>query len=140
MREPHLVKYYTPQEERLNILTHGLGFLLSLAALPLLVIRATVHGNAWHIVSVSVYGSTLILLYSASTLYHSVQNRGLKSIFRILDHSAIYLLIAGTYTPFTLVNLRGPWGWWLFGVIWGIAVLGIVLQIYHGLSKFYHVE
>lgn len=120
---------YSLGEEIANSITHGCGIVLAIAALCVLTVYASHYGNAWHIVSVSVYGTTLILLYTASTLYHSVQNRGIKSIFRILDHSAIYLLIAGTYTPFTLVNLRGPWGWWLFGVIWGIAVLGIVLQI-----------
>ena len=120
---------YSTSEEVANSITHGIGIILAIAALCILTVFASHHGNAWHIVSVSIYGTTLILLYTASTLYHSVQNHGLKNIFRILDHTAIYLLIAGTYTPFTLVNLRGPWGWWLFGMIWGIALLGIVLQM-----------
>ena len=121
---------YSPGEEIANSITHGIGILLAIAALCVLTVFAGRYGNVWHVVSVSVYGTTLILLYTASTLYHSIQNHSVKGIFQILDHSAIYLLIAGTYTPFTLVNLRGPWGWWLFGVVWGIAILGIVFQLF----------
>lgn len=117
-------------EEIANSITHGLGTALSVAALTLLVTLATVYGDAWQIVSVSVYGSSLILLYLASTLYHSLQHPPVKRIFKILDHSAIFLLIAGTYTPFLLLNLRGVWGWSLFAVIWSLAVIGIVLKIF----------
>ena len=120
---------YSLGEEIANSITHGIGVVLAIAALVILTAFSVAYGNTWHIVSVSVYGTTLILLYTASTLYHSIQNPRVKSILRILDHSAIYLLIAGTYTPFTLVNLRGPWGWWLFGVIWGFAVLGVVFKM-----------
>lgn len=119
---------YSLGEEIANSITHGIGVVLAIAALCVLTLLAASHGDVWHVVSVSVYGTTLILLYTASTLYHSIQKQSIKDILRNLDHSAIYLLIAGTYTPFTLVSLRGPWGWWLFGVIWGLALLGIVFQ------------
>jgi hemolysin III len=119
---------YTRREEIANSITHGIGALLSVAGLAVLVGFSTTRGDAWHIVSCSIYGATLILLYLASTLYHSISQPNLKELLRTFDHSAIYLLIAGTYTPFMLVSLRGPWGWSLFGTIWGIALLGIVLK------------
>jgi hemolysin III len=118
------------KEETINALTHGLGALLSLGGLIVLVFMASRHGDAWHIVSCSIYGVTLVLLFSSSTLYHSFRSERVKHIFRIVDHASIYLLIAGTYTPFVLVNLRGGWGWSLFGVIWGLALAGIVFQIF----------
>jgi hemolysin III len=117
------------RSEFINCLTHGLGLALSLSAVPLLIILATSHGTAWHIVGVSVYGATLIALYAASTIYHGCRTDRLRRIFRALDHSSIYLLIAGTYTPFALVNLRGPWGWTLLGLVWGIAIFGITWKI-----------
>jgi len=123
------IKQYSIGEEIANSITHGIGVVLAIAALVILTVLAGAYGNGWHIVSVSIYGTTLVLLYTASTLYHSIQSPHAKSILQILDHSAIYLLIAGTYTPFMLVSLRGPWGWWLFGVIWGLAVLGVMLQL-----------
>ena len=123
------IKQYSIGEEIANSITHGIGIVLAIAALAILTAFAGLYGNAWHLVSVSIYGTTLVLLYTASTLYHSIQNPHAKGIFQILDHAAIYLLIAGTYTPFMLVSLRGPWGWWLFGVIWGLAILGLVLQL-----------
>jgi hemolysin III len=119
---------YTRREEIANSITHGIGALLSVAGLAVLVGFSTTRGDAWHIVSCSIYGATLILLYLASTLYHSISQPNLKELLRTFDHSAIYLLIAGTYTPFMLVSLRGPWGWSLFGTIWGIALLGIILK------------
>jgi len=119
---------YSRNEETANSITHGLGILLSIAALTILTTFAVKLGNFWHIISCSIYGTTLILLYTSSTLYHSVQEPRKKQICRILDHSAIFILIAGTYTPFTLVNLRGPWGWSLFGLIWGLAILGIIVS------------
>ena len=119
---------YTVGEEIANSITHGVGALLSIGGLAVLVGFATLHGNAWHITSCSIFGSTMILLYVASTLYHSIPLPKVKGILRQIDHSAIYLLIAGTYTPFMLVNLRGPWGWSLFGTIWGIALVGIILK------------
>ncbi len=117
-------------EEVMNAVTHGIGTLLSVAGLVLLTVLAYLHGDIWHIVSFSIYGTTLVLLYLASTLYHSFTNERIKRIFKILDHSAIYLLIAGTYTPFTLVPLHGVLGWTVFGVVWGFAMIGIVLKIF----------
>jgi hemolysin III len=98
------------------------------AGLTLLVALAAIYGDVWRVVSFSIYGSSLVLLYLASTLYHSIQYPKVKRILRIFDHSAIYLLIAGTYTPFTLVSMRGPWGWTLFCVVWGLALLGIAFK------------
>lgn len=122
--------YYPPAEERANILSHALGLLLSVAALVSLLIRASVHGNAWHIVSFSIFGASLVALYAASTLYHSTSNARLRSRLRIVDHASIYVLIAGTYTPFALVTMNGPVGWWIFGITWGFAVTGIVLKLF----------
>jgi len=119
---------YTPGEEIANSITHGVGLVLSIAGLGVLTAYASLFGTIWHIVSCVIFGTTLILLYTASTLYHSIQAPRAKSIMRVLDHSAIFLLIAGTYTPFTLVSLRGVWGWTLFGVIWGLAAIGILFQ------------
>lgn len=120
---------YSFKEELANSITHGIGVILSVCALGILATYARIYGNAWHIISVTVYGLTLILLYAASTLYHSIQLPRIKNILQILDHAAIYILIAGTYTPFTLVNLRGPWGWSLFAVIWCLAFVGAAIQI-----------
>ncbi len=118
------------KEETVNAWTHGLGALLSLVGLAVLVVIASRHGDAWHIVSCSIYGATLVLLFSSSTLYHSCRDEQAKHICRIIDHASIYLLIAGTYTPFVLVSLRGSWGWSLFGVVWGLALAGIVFQVF----------
>jgi hemolysin III len=123
------LKQYSMAEEIANGITHGIGIVLAIAALGILTAFASTYGNAWHVVSVSIYAATLVILYTASTLYHSIQRPRAKRILQILDHSAIYLLIAGTYTPYTLVSLRGPWGWWLFGVIWCLAALGVMLQL-----------
>jgi hemolysin III len=120
-------------EEIANAITHGVGLLLSVAGFIVLLVFAALRGTAWHIVACSIYGVTLICLYAASTLYHAVISPRIKRALRIFDHSAIYLLIAGTYTPFLLVNLRGPWGWSLFGIVWGLAIAGI-------LFKFWFVE
>ncbi len=119
---------YSVSEEIAHTITHGVGALLSIAGLAILVAFASIHGNVWHIVSSSIYGATLIILYSASTLYHGVSHPRAKSILQQFDHAAIYLLIAGTYTPFLLVSLRGVWGWSLFGVIWSIAIFGMVTE------------
>jgi hemolysin III len=118
-------------EEFANSVTHGVGLGLSLAGLVVLIILTALRGTAWHVVSCTIYGSTLVILYAASTLYHSIQSARAKRVLRIIDHGAIYLLIAGTYTPFTLVNLRGGLGWTLFGVVWGLAALGIVFKVFH---------
>lgn len=113
--------------ERLNSLTHLLGAVAAAAGLAVLVVQAAQQGDAWKLTSFSIYGGTLLLLYLFSTLYHSVRGRA-KPILQKFDHSAIYLLIAGSYTPFALVTLRGAWGWSLFGTIWGLAVIGIVVD------------
>jgi hemolysin III len=114
-------------EEIANGVSHGVGFLLALVAIPVLVVNALPHGAA-AVVGASVFAATLALLYLFSTLYHVVPPSPAKRVLRVLDHAAIYLLIAGTYTPFTLGVLRGPWGWTLFGVIWALAVAGVVLK------------
>jgi hemolysin III len=119
---------YSLREELAHSVTSAVGVALAVAGSAILIARANNYGTIWHVVSCSVYGATLILLYTASTLYHSIHFPRAKAILRVLDHAAIFLLIAGTYTPFTLVNLRGSWGWSLFGVIWGFAVIGIVFQ------------
>jgi hemolysin III len=119
---------YSLAEEIASSITHGIGAVLGVAALVVLVVLGTKRGDAWHVVSVAVYGSTLVLLYLFSTLYHAFQQPRIKKVLRHFDHSAIYLLIAGTYTPFTLVNMRGPWGWSMFGIIWGLALLGLCLN------------
>lgn len=116
--------------ERFNSISHLVGAALALAALVVLVVFASLQGDPWKIVSFSIYGTTLFLLYTFSTLYHSLHGRA-KIIFQKLDHAAIYLLIAGSYTPFTLVTLRGAWGWSLFGIVWGLAIVGIVLDSLH---------
>ncbi len=116
--------------ETANAVTHGLGAILAVAALVLLVVFANAYGSIWHLVSFSIYGSTLVILYMSSTLYHSIQNPRVKSILRVIDHSAIYVLIAGTYTPFTLVTLRDGQGWVLFGVVWGLALAGIIYKTF----------
>ena len=121
---------YTLGEEIANAVTHGIGALLSIAGLAVLVSFAALYGDAWHVVSTSIFGATLVLLYAASTVYHSVWHHQTKLILQRIDHSAIFLLIAGTYTPFALVNMRGPWGWTLFGIIWSAALLGIALQLF----------
>jgi len=121
---------YSLPEEIANSVTHGIAFLLAIAALAVMVVFAALHGTAWHVVACSLYGSTLTLLYAASTLYHSIRQPKAKAILKIIDHAAIYLLIAGTYTPFLLVPMRGPWGWSLFGVLWGSALVGIGFKIF----------
>ena len=125
------VKYYESKEEKLNVITHGLGFLLSIAALVLLVVYASKYGTVWHITSFAIFGASLIVLYAASTLYHYAKNPSLRFKLNILDHSAIYILIAGTYTPFCLVVLKGWVGWTIFGVSWGLALIGIIFKIFY---------
>jgi hemolysin III len=114
--------------ERLNSITHLVGAILAIVGAVFLIIAGAMQGDAWKIVSFSIYGATLIILYSSSTLYHASRGKA-KDFFRQCDHGAIYLLIAGTYTPFTLVTLGGGWGWSLFGVIWGLAIFGIVQEL-----------
>ena len=118
-------------EEIANSVTHGVGLAASLVAAPFLIVFAA-RRDAWQVVGSSVFAGTLVALYAASTLYHSLPPSRAKRVFRVLDHGAIYLLIAGTYTPFTLGVLRGPWGWTLLGVVWGLAVLGVVFKSVRG--------
>jgi len=122
---------YPETEEKLNVITHGIGFLLSVAALVLLVVRASLYGTALHIVSATIYGSSLVVLYFASTAFHMAKDQKTRSRLNVFDHASIFLLIAGTYTPFALVTLQGPWGWSIFGVIWGMAIVGIILKLYY---------
>jgi len=125
------MKFYpTTRDELANSLTHGIGVFLSIAGLIILILVAAFYGNVWHVVSFSIYGTSLVILYSFSTLYHSVRHPGVKKSLRFLDHSSIYILIAGTYTPFALVSLRGGWGWSLFGVIWACAFVGVLLKYF----------
>ncbi|MFD1017988.1 PAQR family membrane homeostasis protein TrhA [Thalassobacillus hwangdonensis] len=121
---------FTKREEISHAITHGIGVLLSIAALVLLIVFASLKGNAWHIVSVSIYGATMLLMYTSSTLVHSFPKGKAKDLFEIFDHSAIYLFIAGTYTPIMLVPLRGTLGWTIFGIVWGIALLGIIFKVF----------
>jgi hemolysin III len=121
-------------EEIVNGITHGIGALLSIAGLVLLVVCAALYGDGWHIVSFSIFGSTLVILYGVSTLYHSFSKPSVKLFFKKLDHCAIFLLIAGTYTPFMLVSLRGAWGWSVFGIIWALAAIGIFIKSINVLS------
>lgn len=111
-----------------NSVTHGLGAALGVAALVLMVVFASLRGTARHIVGAAIFGSALVILYTMSTLYHAFRGPRVKHVFKILDHNAIFLLIAGTYTPFCLATLRGGWGWSIFGVVWGLAVLGITFK------------
>jgi len=119
----------TAGEELANSITHGIGALLAAAGVAVLVTLAARRGTAWHVVACSVFGATLVALYLASTLYHAIPAPAAKRVFRSLDHAGILFLIAGTYTPFTLVTLRGPWGWSLFGVVWGLALVGLALEL-----------
>lgn len=126
IEKPH----YGFGEEVANSITHGIGILLAVIGLVVMVHFAASYGNNWHLVSCSIFGATLIFSYTTSTLYHSIPMPGPKRILRVFDHAAIYLLIAGTYTPFALISLRGPWGWSLFGTVWGLALSGVLCKIY----------
>lgn len=124
------LKFYTRGEEVANAVTHGIGTLLSIAALVLLIVFSARMGDKWYIVSYTIYGVSMLILYLESTLYHSITNLKVKKVFRIFDHASIYLLIAGTYTPFTLTILRNSIGWMIFGIVWIMAICGIVMKIF----------
>jgi hemolysin III len=128
--EEQLVPRYSEREERLNILTHGLGLFLSVVALPFLIIKSMDYNGFWKPVSIIVYGLSMIVLYSASTFYHAAKETKLRRKLNIFDHAAIYVLIAGTYTPFTMIVLEGTTGWVLFGLTWFFALTGIVLKLF----------
>jgi hemolysin III len=119
---------YSAAEEIANWITHGLGTLLAAVGLATLVVSALKHGTTVHVVSSFIFGLSLLVLYASSTLYHATVNPGAKRVLRRIDHAAIFLLIAGTYTPFTLVTLRGPWGWSIFGIVWGLAIVGLFFE------------
>jgi hemolysin III len=116
--------------ELANTLTHGAGAVASAAGAAVLVTLTALRGDAWGVIGSAVFGATLVLLYTASTLYHATVREALKARLKVLDHSAIYLLIAGTYTPFTLIGLGGGWGWSLFGAAWGLAAAGVVFKLF----------
>ncbi|TVQ40296.1 MAG: hemolysin III family protein [Spirochaetaceae bacterium] len=118
------------REELANSLTHGAGALIAIGGSTLLIIRAATSAGALEVVTVSVFGAALVLLYTSSTLYHAIQSQGAKQRLKLLDHLAIYLLIAGTYTPFTLLGLGGAWGWSIFGVVWGLALPGVLFKVF----------
>ncbi|MCH7515047.1 MAG: hemolysin III family protein [Bacteroidetes bacterium] len=130
MKDIEGIKYYSPAEEKVNIISHAIGFILGIVFFVLLVTHATRHGDVWHIVSFSVFGAGLVILYAASTVYHSAKKPALRSRLRIIDHISIYVLIAGTYTPFALVTLHGTLGWVIFGTAWGLALTGIILKLF----------
>ncbi len=120
------------REELANAITHGVGLVLSLIGMPILILAALDRGERATVIGASVFGATLIALYAASTLYHAIPHPTLKQKLRVVDHAAIYLLIAGTYTPFTLGVLRGTWGWTLFGIVWTLAALGVLFKVVFG--------
>lgn len=126
--EAHALPRFSLGEQIAHGVSHGIGIVLAIAGLAVLAAFATSRGDAWHVATTGVYGTTLVLLYIASTLYHSIPIARAQRVLRILDHAAIYLLIAGTYTPFTLVVLRGAWGWALFAFVWLCAIVGIVAK------------
>src|SRR5436190_14641565 len=126
------VRTFTRGEETANWITHGIGFLLSIAAFVLLLVFSSLRGDVWHVVSFTVYGLTLIALYASSTIYHALRGEAIKALFKRLDHAAIYLLIAGTYTPFLLIELRSPRGWMLFAAIWALCGSGAVFKLVRG--------
>ncbi|MEF2920475.1 MAG: hemolysin III family protein [Acutalibacteraceae bacterium] len=123
-----LNKRYTLGEEIFNSVSHGIGALLAIAGTVVLIVMSALYTDPWGIVSAAIYGGTLIILYTMSTLYHALTNEKAKYVMRIMDHATIFLLIAGTYTPITLYTMRGPLGWVLFGFVWGAAILGIVFN------------
>lgn len=123
-------RVYSFGEHLADAVTHGLGVVLAIVGLCVLVVRAALYGDALHVVACSVFGATLVMMYTASTLYHSIPLPRARHVLRVIDHSLIFLLIAGTYTPFTLVVLHGPWGWSLFGFTWGLAAIGVALKIF----------
>jgi hemolysin III len=121
---------YTRREELANAITHGIGTILSIAGLVLLIVYASREGTAWHVVSFTIFGVTMLLLYTASTLVHSFPEGKAKDLFETFDHSCIYLFIAGTYTPLLLVTLRSPLGWTMFGIVWGLAIAGVTFKAF----------
>lgn len=124
-----IIRPYTIKEEVWSCIIHGVGVALGIAALVILVMFSSIYGDAWAVVSTAIFGASMILLYSASTIYHAIPNAEIKKRLKKLDHISIYYLIAGTYTPFLLVNMRGTTGWTIFGIVWGLALLGTFLKL-----------
>lgn len=144
MKDSQGMTTYSPSEEKTNIIFHAAGLILSIVACILLVTHANLHGDMWYLVSFGVFGASLVTLYAASTLYHSAQKPASRSRLKIIDHASIYVLIAGTYTPFTIVTLKGRMGWVIFCISWGFALAGITLKLfftgrYRLLSTFMYV-
>ncbi|MDX8381771.1 MAG: hemolysin III family protein [Ghiorsea sp.] len=130
MTQVKTAKFYSPLEESINIYSHVLGIILGAVGLIFLTLRAIHYGNAWHITSAIIFGISLIVLYTASSLYHAAKDPIIRSRLRIFDHASIYVIIAGTYTPFVLITLHGTVGWIIFGVTWGMALVGIILKLF----------
>ncbi len=130
---------YTRKEEIVNAITHGIGAIFSVVALVLLVVMSALDGSVWHVVSFSIYGASMLLLYTASTLVHSFPEGKLKDLFEIFDHAAIYIFIAGTYTPFLFIVVKGALGWTLFGIVWGIALVGVFFKAFF-VKKFLYLS
>jgi hemolysin III len=129
---PRIERLLSDGEELANSISHGVGLVLAIVAFPVLVVTAVRSGKTSFLIGVSVFAASMVLLYLASTLYHSISHQGMKRVARLFDHSAIFLLIAGTYTPFTLGVLRGPWGWSLLGIVWSLAAIGLTLKVVAG--------
>ncbi|WP_138419931.1 PAQR family membrane homeostasis protein TrhA [Aquibacillus sediminis] len=121
---------FSKGEEIANSVTHGIGMALSIAGLVILIVFSSLHGTAWHVVSFTLFGSTMVMLYSSSTLVHGLPKGKAKDVFEILDHSSIYFFIAGTYTPFLFIVVKGTLGWTLFGIVWGLAVAGTIFKAF----------
>ncbi|WBL13738.1 PAQR family membrane homeostasis protein TrhA [Sutcliffiella sp. NC1] len=130
---------FSKGEEIANAIIHGIGALLSIAALVILIVFSSLHGTAWHVVSFTLFGVTMVLLYTSSTLVHSFPPGKAKDVFEILDHSSIYFFIAGTYTPFLFVAVKGTLGWTLFGIVWGVAIIGTVFKSFF-VKRFLHMS
>jgi hemolysin III len=131
----HPLKKRTKGDEIINSVTHGIGIGLAIAATVLLIVKASIHGTAWHIVSYSIFGMGMIMLYTSSTLFHGTYNPRLKYKLNKIDHSSIYILIAATYTPLTFITLRGAFGWTIFGIIWAMAIAGVIFKVWFYTSK-----
>ena len=130
---------FSKQEEIANAIIHGIGALLSVAALVILIVSSVIHGTVWHVVSFTIFGATMVLLYMSSTLVHGFPAGRWKDLFEILDHSSIYLFIAGTYTPFLFIAVKGALGWTLFGIVWGLAIAGTVFKVFF-VKRFLHTS
>ena len=130
---------FSKGEEIANAVIHGIGVALSIAALVILIVVSSLYGSAWHVVSFTLFGATMVLLYTCSTLVHSFPLGKAKDVFEILDHSSIYFFIAGTYTPFLFIAVGGPLGWTLFGVVWGLAIVGTAFKVFF-VKRFLHMS